>query len=87
MAKVCVESCGTTAAAESAVTITASAAMVVSCRFPREDGSGPSRAYVQEIRLVLSKDFVPEPAERVGFGQNSGCPGKAGFLPGGFAGK
>src|SRR6185437_5010672 len=63
------------------------AAMVVSCRFPREDGSGPSRAYVQEIRLVLSKDFVPEPAERVGFGQNSGCPGKAGFMPGGFAGK
>jgi len=63
------------------------AAMVVSCRFPREDGSGPSRAYVQEIRLVLSKDFTPEPAERVGFGQNSGCPGQAGFLPGGFAGK
>ena len=63
------------------------AAMVVSCRFPREDGSGPSRAYVQEIRLVLSKDFTPEPAERVGFGQNSGCPGKAGFLPAGFAGK
>ncbi len=60
------------------------AAMVVSCRFPREDG-GPSRAYVQEIRLVLTRDFAPEPAERVGFGQNSGCPGKAGFLPGGFA--
>ena len=57
------------------------AAMVVSCRFPREDG-GSSRAYVQEIRLVLSKDFSPEPAEHVGFGQNSGCPGKAGFLPG-----
>jgi ribonuclease T2 len=61
------------------------AAMIVSCRFPREGGSGPSRAYIQEIRLVLSKDFVPEPAEHVGFGQNSGCPGKAGFLPGGFA--
>jgi ribonuclease T2 len=63
------------------------AAMIVSCRFPREDGSGPSRAYVQEIRLVLSKDFSPEPAGRVGFGQNSGCPGKAGFLPAGFAGR
>jgi ribonuclease T2 len=62
------------------------AAMVVSCRFPREDG-GPSRAYVQEIRVVLSKDFTPEPAAQVGFGQNSGCPGKAGFLPGGFGGR
>lgn len=61
------------------------AAMIVSCRFPRQDGSGPTRAYIQEIRLVLSKDFTPEAAERVGFGQNSGCPGKSGFLPGGFA--
>ncbi|MBN9561868.1 MAG: hypothetical protein J0H14_14250 [Alphaproteobacteria bacterium] len=63
------------------------AAMIVSCRFPREDGSSPSRAYIQEIRLVLSKDFTPESAEHVGFGQNSGCPGKTGFLPGGFAGR
>lgn len=62
------------------------AAMIVSCRFPREDG-GAARAYVEEIRLVVSKEFAPEPAERVGFGQNSGCPNRAGFLPGGFAGR
>ncbi len=59
------------------------AAMVVSCRFSRQE-TGPSRAYIEEIRVVLSKDFMPEPAERVGFGQNSGCPGRTGFLPDGF---
>ncbi len=60
------------------------AAMIVNCRFSREEG-GPSRAYIEEIRVVLSKEFKPEPAERVGFGQNSGCPNRTGFLPGGFA--
>jgi ribonuclease T2 len=52
-------------------------AIVVSCHFPR--GGGP--ALVDEIRIVLSKDFTPRPAASVGFGQNSGCPQGAGFLP------
>ena len=59
------------------------AAMVVNCRFSRQE-AGPSRAYIEEIRVVLSKDFTPEPAEQVGFGQNSGCPSRTGFLPDGF---
>ena len=59
------------------------AAIVVNCRFSRQE-TGPSRAYIEEIRVVLSKDFAPEPAERVGFGQNSGCPSRTGFLPDGF---
>ncbi len=61
-------------------------ALVMSCRFSRRQGEAESRAYVAEIRLVLTKDFTPEPAERVGMGQNSGCPNRTGFLPGGFAG-
>ena len=63
------------------------AAIVVSCRFPRGEAEDQRRALITEIRLVLTKDLSPEPAERVGFGQNSGCPGRAGFLPGGFATK
>ena len=59
-------------------------AIVMNCRFSRRQDGNESRAYIAEIRIVLSKDFAPEPAERVGFGQNSGCPGGAGFLPGGF---
>ncbi|GAC1336881.1 MAG: hypothetical protein NVSMB18_00840 [Acetobacteraceae bacterium] len=53
------------------------AAVVVSCRFPR----GNREALVEEIRVVLSKDFRPLPAGSVGLGQNSGCPGRAGRIP------
>lgn len=52
-------------------------AIVVDCRFPR----GGGQALVDEIRIVLSKDLVPIPAGNVGFGQNSGCPRGAGFVP------
>jgi ribonuclease T2 len=45
------------------------------------------RAYIEEIRLALAKDFTPEPVESVGMRHNSGCPGGAGFLPAGFAGR
>ncbi len=61
-------------------------ALVVSCRFPRGATEEDRRAYIQEIRIVLTKELKPIPAEKVGFGQNSGCPDRAGFLPGGFAG-
>ncbi len=54
-------------------------AIVVSCRIPR--GGGP--ALVNEIRVVLSKDFTPRPAAEVGLGQNSGCPQSAGLVPDG----
>jgi ribonuclease T2 len=53
-------------------------AIVVDCRFPR--GGGP--ALIDEIRVVLSKDLAPMPADSVGLGQNSGCPQGAGFVPG-----
>jgi ribonuclease T2 len=53
------------------------AAIVVDCRTPR----GGGRPLVDEIRVVLSKDFKPMPARTVGFGQNSGCPSGAGLLP------
>lgn len=59
-------------------------AIVMYCRFSRARDGADSRAYIAEIRVVLSKEFAPMPAEKVGFGQNSGCPGRAGFLPGGF---
>ncbi len=54
-------------------------AIVVDCRFPR----GGGQALIDEIRVTLSKDFAPIPAQSVGLGQNSGCPQGAGFLPGG----
>ena len=53
-------------------------AVVVSCRFP----SGGGHALIEEIRIALSKDFAPIPAEGVGLHQNSGCPQGTGFLPG-----
>ena len=56
-------------------------AVVVSCRFPR-GGQGGGQALISEIRITLSKDFAPIPADGVGLGQNSGCPQGAGFLPG-----
>ncbi len=59
-------------------------AVIMYCRFSRRQGEAESRAYVAEIRIVLSKEFTPLPAETVGMGQNSGCPGRAGFLPGGY---
>ena len=60
-------------------------AVVVNCRFSRRQEGRESRAYIAEIRVVLAKDFSPLPAEQAGYGQNSGCPGRAGFLPAGFA--
>jgi ribonuclease T2 len=56
-------------------------AVVVSCRFPR-GGANDGHALIEEIRIVLSKDFAPNPAAEVGLGQNSGCPQGSGFLPG-----
>ncbi len=55
-------------------------AMVVGCSFPR-GGSGSGQALIEEVRITLSKDFRPIPAESVGLRQNSGCPQGAGFLP------
>lgn len=52
-------------------------AIVVDCRNPR----GGGEAVIEEIRLVLSKDFRPMPAADVGLGQNSGCPRGAGLVP------
>nr|WP_294554358.1 hypothetical protein [uncultured Rhodopila sp.] len=52
-------------------------AIVVDCRQPR----GGGEALVDEIRVVLSKDLRPMPAESVGLGQNSGCPRGAGLVP------
>jgi ribonuclease T2 len=52
-------------------------AIVVDCRQPR----GGGEALVDEIRVVLSKDLQPVPAESVGLGQNSGCPRGAGLVP------
>jgi hypothetical protein len=50
---------------------------VVDCRSPR----GGGEALIDEIRVVLSKDFRPMPAASVGPGQNSGCPLGAGRVP------
>jgi ribonuclease T2 len=52
-------------------------AIVVDCRQTR----GGGEALVDEIRVVLSKDLQPVPAESVGLGQNSGCPRGAGLVP------
>jgi hypothetical protein len=52
-------------------------AMVVDCRRPRGGGD----TLVEEIRVVLSKDFRPMPASEVGLGQNSGCAGGRGVVP------
>ncbi len=54
-------------------------AIIVNCRSPR----GGGQALIDEIRVTLSKDFVPVAAQSVGLGQNSGCPQGAGFLPDG----
>ena len=53
-------------------------AIVVSCRSARGGGA----ALVDEIRVTLSKDFRPVAASSVGMGQNSGCPGGTGRVPG-----
>ena len=53
------------------------AAIVVDCRTPRGGGD----ALVEEIRLILSKDFTPKPTSQVGLGQNSGCPRGGGRVP------
>jgi len=73
-------------------------AVVVDCPFARKrrDAPQPSVAYIDEIRVVLSKDLSndPEkdgwlgsfvPVSDVGFRSNSGCPNGTGFLPGGYA--
>lgn len=52
-------------------------AMVVDCHQPRGGGD----TLVDEIRIVLSKDFQPMPASSVGLGQNSGCAGGRGLVP------
>ena len=74
-------------------------AIVVDCKFP--PGRGPAargerrRAYVAEIRVLISKDIGRDPdgdgwpgtfvpLSEVGYGANSGCPGGIGFIPGGF---
>ena len=54
-------------------------AIVVDCRFPR----GGGQALIDEIRVTLSKNLLPIPAQSVGLGQNSGCPQGAGWLPDG----
>jgi len=58
---------------------TLAAAVIVDCRSPR----GGGQVLVEEIRITLSKDFVPIPADTVGMGQNSGCPRQGGLLPAG----
>ena len=73
-------------------------AMFVNCRFTRKERGGPqaSVAYIDEIRVLLSKDLSngPDkngwldssvPVAAVGFRSNSGCPNGTGFLPGGYA--
>lgn len=52
-------------------------AIVVDCNQPRGGGG----TLVDEIRIVLSKDFQPMPAASVGLGQNSGCAGGHGQVP------
>jgi len=52
-------------------------AIVVDCRQPRGGGEG----LVDEVRIVLSKDFQPVSADSVGLGQNSGCAGGRGLVP------
>jgi len=52
-------------------------ATVVDCRSPR----GGGQALIEEIRVVLSRDFQPMPAASVGLGQNSGCPNGMGRVP------
>ena len=53
------------------------AALVVDCQTPRGGGT----PLVEELRLVLSKDFTPRPAQSLGLGQNSGCKHGAGKIP------
>jgi ribonuclease T2 len=53
--------------------------IVVNCRSPR----GGGQALIDEIRVTLSKGFVPIAAQSVGLGQNSGCAEGAGLLPDG----
>lgn len=52
-------------------------AIVVDCRSPRGGGA----PLVDEIRVTLSRDLAPIPAQSVGLGQNSGCPRGVGRLP------
>jgi ribonuclease T2 len=70
-------------------------AIVVDCKFSPRRGGGESRAYVAEIRVIISKDVESDPdrdgwpgtfvpLREVGYRANSGCPGGAGFVPGGF---
>ena len=73
-------------------------AIVVDCKFaPRRRGGpgGQPRAYVAEIRVVISREIDADPdrdgwpgtfvpLSEVGYRANSGCPGGAGFVPGGF---
>ncbi|HEX8168693.1 MAG TPA: hypothetical protein VF601_23270 [Beijerinckiaceae bacterium] len=60
-----------------------------------DDPNGEPRAYVAEIRVLIGKDIGSDPdgdgwpgtfvpVEAVGYRANSGCPGGAGFVPGGF---
>ncbi len=53
-------------------------AIVVDCAMPRGGGA----SVVEEIRILYSKDFTPIAASSVGMGQNSGCPGGRGAVPG-----
>ncbi|HEV2727214.1 MAG TPA: hypothetical protein VGV34_02915, partial [Solirubrobacterales bacterium] len=74
-------------------------AIVVDCKFaPRRAGrgiGGEPRAYVAEIRVLISREIGSDPdrdgwpgtfvpLSEVGYRANSGCPNGAGFVPGGF---
>lgn len=72
--------------------------IVVDCRFARKKpGQAASVAYIREIRVTLNRYFPNTarengtlsrdaflPLSEVGMRPNSGCPGGAGFLPGGY---
>jgi ribonuclease T2 len=74
-------------------------AIVVDCKFARKQpGARETRtAYIDEIRIALSKDLSTDPEHdgwpgllpvtALGFRSNSGCPGGKGFLPAGYAGQ
>jgi ribonuclease T2 len=73
-------------------------AIVVDCKFARQQRGGPGggpRAYVAEIRVLISREIGSDPdhdgwpgtfvpLREAGFQANSGCPGGAGFIPAGF---
>jgi ribonuclease T2 len=71
-------------------------ALVVNCQFSRQQrGGARSRAYVDEIRILIAKELPTSPGadgwpanfvrrSEVGYSANSGCPRGVGFLPARF---